>query len=243
MLKILGIDEAGRGCVIGPMVVGGVVADEEGLAKLVDLGVRDSKKLSPKRREELAGRIKEVVVGYELRLVEPARIDKVSLNLLDIEEIVYLIGKFSPEKVYFDVPTHPGGVGRFVEAVREGLGPVLNSPESGSKGLGSGRILGEPSPWSPEPDSFPSAPMLIGENHADETYPVVSAASILAKVERDRIIAELCEEYGDFGSGYPSDPKTLRFLRDWFNEYHHFPPMVRRKWSTVKKIFTLFLQG
>ena len=242
MSKILGIDEAGRGCVIGPMVVGGVAADEGSLAELEDLGVRDSKKLSPRRRGELEVEVKRIVLGYELRRVEPGRIDKASLNLLDIEELVYLIGKFSPEKVFFDVPTHPGGVGRFVGMVRECLGPALNSPKSDFKGLGSGRILGEPSPWRPEPDSFPSAPELIGENHADEKYLVVSAASILAKVARDRIIANLCGEYGDFGSGYPSDPKTQRFLRKWFDEYGDFPPMVRRKWSTAKKILNSFPQ-
>ena len=93
-----------------------------------------------------------------------------------------------------------------------------------------------------ESDSFPrralgnSTPELVGENRADEKYPVVSAASILAKVDRDRIIAELCEEYGDFGSGYPSDPKTQRFLREWFSKHHGFLPIVRRKWSTVKRL-------
>ncbi|GAF82773.1 unnamed protein product, partial [marine sediment metagenome] len=168
------------------MVVGGVVVDEVGLAALADLGVKDSKKLSPVRREELAPQIGEIALGYELRLVEPARIDETNLNLLDIEEIVYLICKFSPEKVFFDVPTHPGGVGNFVGAVR---GKV-------SVGIS-----------------------LVGENHADEKYPVVSAASILAKVERDRIVSKLRQGYGDFGSGYLSDAKTQDFLRVWFEKF------------------------
>jgi len=243
-VRVLGIDEAGRGCVIGPMVVGGVVVDERGWRALESLGVKDSKKLSPKRREELAPQIGEIASGYELRLVKPARIDEVSLNLLDIEEIVFLVRKFSPEKVFFDVPTHPGGVVGFVRMVREGIrkapkeeGQALEAP-----GLSS-RTPPELSPKSLALSSTPrslrleegnSAPTLIGENHADERYPVVSAVSILAKVERDRIISELREEYGDFGSGYPSDPKTQRFLREWFEKYRDFPPIVRRKWSTVQ---------
>ena len=202
-MRSLGIDEAGRGCVIGPMVVGGVVVDERGWQALGSLGVKDSKKLSPKRREELAPQIGEIASGYELRLIAPAQIDETSLNLLDLEEIIVLILKFLPEKAFFDVPTHPGGVGNFVGAVR-------------------GKV--------------PAGVSLVGENHADEKYPVVSAASILAKVERDRIISVLREEYGDFGSGYPSDPKTQRFLRAWFAEHHSFPSVVRHKWASVRRL-------
>ena len=223
-MKILGIDEAGRGCVMGPMVVGGVAVDEKGLMELVGLGVKDSKKLSPKRREELAVGIKKIALGYELRRVEPARIDKTSLNLLDIEEIVFLIGKFSPDKVYFDVPTHPGGVGRFVEAVQRRLN-LRSGVACRALGVGDACVAATGADIE-----------LVGENHADEKYPVVAAASILAKVERDRIIAKLCNEYGDFGSGYPSDPRTQRFLRDWFSKYHDFPPIVRKKWGTVRRL-------
>jgi ribonuclease HII len=82
-------------------------------------------------------------------------------------------------------------------------------------------------PWEPE---------VFSEAKADSIYPVVSAASILAKVRRDRIVAELRDEYGDFGSGYPSDGRTVRFLESWFEEHDTCPPFIRGSWSTVKRI-------
>ncbi|MEM3612884.1 MAG: ribonuclease HII, partial [Candidatus Bathyarchaeia archaeon] len=67
-------------------------------------------------------------------------------------------------------------------------------------------------------------------------YPVVSAASIIAKVERDREIAELKAKYGDFGCGYPTDPKTLAFLRRCLENFKEYPEFVRRSWKPAKKI-------
>ncbi|MCD6083220.1 ribonuclease HII, partial [Candidatus Aerophobetes bacterium] len=66
--------------------------------------------------------------------------------------------------------------------------------------------------------------------------PVVGAASILAKVERDRRIAQLERRYGSFGSGYPSDKRTIDFLRECFRRYGDFPPIVRRRWKTVERL-------
>ena len=78
-------------------------------------------------------------------------------------------------------------------------------------------------------------PKLIIEYGADRKYPVVSAASIIAKYLRDRHIEDLHRIYGDFGSGYPSDPKTLNWLRR-FKDINDLPPIVRRSWSTIKKL-------
>lgn len=77
---------------------------------------------------------------------------------------------------------------------------------------------------------------LIVENFADENYPVVGAASILAKVERDRGISKLKEQYGELGSGYPSDEKTIKFLKEYFRTQRCFPPIVRKRWKTLQKI-------
>jgi len=77
------------------------------------------------------------------------------------------------------------------------------------------------------------SPDIIGENKADDTYPVVSAASIIAKVTRDKEIIKLHKTYGNFGSGYPSDPKTRHFLSHFKN---HYPDIVRKKWSTCNKV-------
>jgi ribonuclease HII len=77
---------------------------------------------------------------------------------------------------------------------------------------------------------------LVSEHHADEKFPVVSAASIVAKVTRDRAIARLAKEYGDIGSGYPSDPETIRFLTGYIEEHGAPPPIARRSWKTVGAI-------
>jgi len=65
---------------------------------------------------------------------------------------------------------------------------------------------------------------------------VVSAASILAKVERDRAIAELRRRYGDFGSGYITDAKTARFLERWIRTHGSYPDFVRKSWKPAKRL-------
>jgi len=77
---------------------------------------------------------------------------------------------------------------------------------------------------------------LVVENFADKNYPVVGAASILAKVERDRRISELKKQYGNLGSGYPSDKKTITFLREYYRRQGSFPPIVRKRWKTLRRI-------
>jgi ribonuclease HII len=77
---------------------------------------------------------------------------------------------------------------------------------------------------------------IISEHHADRRYPIVSAASILAKVKRDALVKELRVNYGDFGSGYPSDPKTIKFLTNWFKMHGSYPDFVRKSWKTLKNL-------
>jgi ribonuclease HII len=77
---------------------------------------------------------------------------------------------------------------------------------------------------------------IISEHKADVKYPIVSAASIVAKVERDRAIRKLKNKYGDIGSGYPSDPKTLNFLEKWFSQFGAYPSFVRKSWKPAKRL-------
>lgn len=77
---------------------------------------------------------------------------------------------------------------------------------------------------------------VIAMNEADALIPVVSAASIVAKVIRDGEIDKLKKQYGDFGSGYPSDPRTTSFLESWVKEHGDLPPIVRRTWRTVDRL-------
>jgi len=71
---------------------------------------------------------------------------------------------------------------------------------------------------------------------ADELYPIVSAASIIAKVERDSEIEKLKKSFGDFGSGYASDERTIKFLNEYLRKYKKFPPFVRKSWKTLNRI-------
>jgi ribonuclease HII len=80
--------------------------------------------------------------------------------------------------------------------------------------------------------------LVISEHKADSSYPVVAAASIVAKVRRDQRITELHRVYGDFGSGYPSDPKTIHFLREWMAHHETFPDIVRKTWETASDILS-----
>ncbi len=77
---------------------------------------------------------------------------------------------------------------------------------------------------------------IVSEHHADEKFPVVSAASIIAKVTRDRAIATLGKKFGVIGSGYPSDPVTIRFLHAYIDEHRVPPPIARKSWKTVSAI-------
>ena len=89
------------------------------------------------------------------------------------------------------------------------------------------RLLARLSPWAPD---------LTLENRADARFPVVSAASILAKVRRDLRIKELAAEYGEIGSGYPSDPVTRRFLEAWLKRHGSPPPFARARWGTFARL-------
>jgi len=193
-VKILGIDEAGRGPVIGPLVMVGFLIDEEDEEKLKELGVRDSKQLSRERREELARELRKIGKIF-IKLIHPWQIDAENLNKLEREVAKLIILEAKPEKVIID-------------AFERKLPLKL--------GIDGIEIIAEPK--------------------ADEKYAVVSAASIIAKVERDRIVDQIRRRFGDFGTGYPSDPKTVEFVERWIREKKKLPDFVRRSWETTRRI-------
>lgn len=209
MGTVAGVDEAGRGCAIGPLVVAGVLFEEKRVDELRQMGVRDSKRLSPRRREALAGEIEALASRCAYFELTPRAIDRVverserlrKLNYLEAMAMARVIRDLRPDRVYVD----PSDVvpERFAEQIL--------------------RVL-------------PERPVMVCEHHADVKYAAVSAASILAKVRRDRIVAELRREYGDFGSGYCHDKRTVSFLEAWFREKDWCPPFIRASWATVKRI-------
>lgn len=208
-LRVCGIDDAGRGPVIGPLVIAGVLIDEERLPSLIRLGVRDSKTLSPRRREYLAGEILKTIKDYRVVKVPPSEIDRVvehgrrlnRLNRLEARIMASIIRDLKPDIAYVDASDILPD--RFRQHIAEEL---------------------------------PFTVKIISEHKADRTYPVVSAASIVAKVERDREIENLKRIYGDFGSGYAADPKTISFLKRWIEEHGSYPDFVRKSWKTAKAL-------
>jgi len=209
---IAGVDDAGRGPIIGPLVIGGVAIDQQRVSELARLGVRDSKLLSPLMRTRLAPRIRELSNQVSLVEVQPKEIDEVvlhgqhlkKLNYLEAKLMAQVIAQLAPGEAYVDASD--------VNEARYGQTIVEFLPDS----LKTIRI--------------------VSEHHADRTYPVVSAASIIAKVRRDEAVAGLREKYGDFGSGYITDPKTMGFLRAWRMKHSEYPQIVRRSWKTIKEL-------
>jgi len=211
-MLIAGIDDAGRGPIIGPLVIAGILIDEKDSLRLRDLGVKDSKLLSPQKREELAVEIRRLALKRHVVSLSPAEIDKVvetgrklhRLNRLEAQTMAKVIEALKPDKAYVDASDILAD--RFREHILENL---------------SFRVE------------------VVSEHKADAKYPVVSAASIIAKVERDRAIEKLKEKYADFGdmgSGYASDPRTIKFLKKWFAKYGVYPEFVRKSWKPAKEI-------
>tara|TARA_Y100000310_G_scaffold344026_1_gene454613 strand:+ start:2438 stop:3109 length:672 start_codon:yes stop_codon:yes gene_type:complete len=202
---IVGVDEAGRGPVIGPLIMVALAFKEEDIKKLEWLGVKDSKLLSSSAREELFERIKEIVHDFRIEVIEPDAIDltltesNTNLNWLEAETSARLVSELHPDTVIVDCPSIniPAYTDYFANKLSAGV-------RSNTK--------------------------LIVEHKADFNYIVVAAASVIAKVIRDRAIESEKKEIGiDFGSGYMSDPKTQLFLDNYYDQYPH---LFRKKWQS-----------
>ena len=214
-MRIAGVDEAGRGCVIGPLVIAGVVFSINDIIDLKDMGVKDSKLLTPKKREELSHQIHEIALEIEYFELQPREIDKVvfrgkplrRLNYLETMTMAKVLRKLDADVAYAD-PTD-------VDHHR------------------CARQMKRVIPYQIE---------IICEPKADRTYMSTGAASILAKVLRDKRIEALRKIHGDFGSGYPHDKKTIEFLEEYFHKEKDFPDFIRKSWSTVSKYREDFTQ-
>lgn len=203
-MKICGTDEAGRGPVIGPMVMCGVAIDKKKENDLVALGVRDSKLIAPNVREQMFDKIKDIVDDYEIVILSAKDIDDaledphLNLNWLEAEATGKILNKLKADKAFIDCPSNN------TDAYKDYLNNLLKTKTE-----------------------------LIVEHKADVNYPVAAAASILAKVTRDREIAKIRDKYGDIGSGYPADPTTKKFLEDNWDTH---PEIFRKTWASYKNI-------
>jgi len=201
---VAGIDEAGRGPVIGPMVMAICSIDEDKLPKLSLMGVDDSKQLTERKREELYDELIKIC-EYKIIIISPKEIDEAvltkgnNLNKLEAVKQAFLINLILADKYIIDCPSNN------IEAYQKYTMNYIENIKA----------------------------KFLFEHHADATHKIVGAASILAKVTRDREIAKLRDKIKiDFGSGYPSDPKTIAFIRKYWNKYDFF----RKSWETYTKI-------
>ncbi|MEM4261911.1 MAG: ribonuclease HII [Candidatus Diapherotrites archaeon] len=202
---IAGIDEAGRGPVIGPMVLAIAVIEKKDEDKLLEIGVKDSKLLTPIEREKIYSILEKNLLEYNFIIVSPNEIDefveKNKLNELEALKAAKLISQLSknPSIVYVDSPDVV--MDNFAKRIKKYL---------------------------------PFNIKIVSEHKADKNYPIVSAASIIAKVKRDLEIKKISEKFGDLGSGYSHDEITIKFLNDYLLKNNHFPDFVRKSWQTSK---------
>jgi ribonuclease HII len=188
------------------MVLAGVVIDKNDEKKLKALGVKDSKKLSPKRREVLAKAIEEIAKSIVVLRVQPCKIDSyrkqgINLDRIEAMKMAEIIGMIEADRTIIDSLTH--NPKRFENTICS----YLENKDV----------------------------ELQVENYADETYPIVSAASIIAKVERDKTIEEIKrKENFDFGVGYSHDERTIQFVEKLIRSRKPLPPFVRQSWVTTQ---------
>ena len=181
---------------------------EKTLPLLSQLGVKDSKLLSPKKREALSKEIARLAEKHIMIKLLPKEIDHAvesnrklhKLNRLEAQTMAQIINALKPDEVYVDAVDVLEE--RFKHHIQEDL--IVKTK-------------------------------IISRHKADKIYPVVSAASIIAKVERDMEISVLKSTYGDFGSGYLTDPKTMHFLKEWLQTHAEYPDCVRRSWKPAKQ--------
>jgi ribonuclease HII len=204
MVNVVAIDEAGRGPVIGPMVLCGVFIDEKDQFKLKLLGVKDSKLLSPIQRNKIFDLLKNDI-KYKAIVVSPEEIDNAlfsentNLNWLEADKSVEIMNHFNAERAILDCPSN--NKENYVGYIRE----RLKNKDMEIK----------------------------AEFKADRKYLAVGAASIIAKVIRDKEIDKLKKKYNvEFGSGYPSDEITQNFLKKNYDKYDFF----RKSWASYQNV-------
>jgi len=205
----VGIDEAGRGCVIGPLVVACVAADAADRKWFWANNVRDSKIVPPKQRDELAQKIKERC-WFQVKIVQPPKIDIAvrdrsrTLNGLELELMAELLREFQD-----------------AHEEREALA-LVDAPSINAQGFLEQLFVA--SNWD-------DMATLRAKHEADRRDRTVGAASIIAKTERERLIAKLKKELGiNFGCGYSHDETTRSFVTTC-------PPdaaYVRWTWKTAR---------
>jgi len=203
---ICGIDEAGRGSLLGPIIVAGVCVTKKSISEMVEIGIKDSKLLSPKKRQVLFGHVINLAESICVCRINIEDIDfhvfRNNLNLLEAEAMAITIRNMKSDKTYVDsCDVNPSRYQRTIKSFLK---------QNNTK--------------------------LVSMHHADRLSVVVSGASIIAKVIRDSELSKIRIKYGDVGSGYPSDTKTIKFVKEWFRQKNEIPPFARKSWKPAQMI-------
>ncbi len=202
-MQICGVDDAGRGSLLGPLVIAGILIEKTKIPKLSALGVKDSKKLTAKTREKLYKKIILIVDSYYVVKISPKSIDnsvkKHGLNKLEAKYMAKVISKLNPDTSFVDS----------CDVNPKRFGKEISRLSNNNK--------------------------IRSYHHADSRFIVVSAASIIAKVTRDKVITRLRKDH-DLGSGYPSDRKTINFVKKYYKTQKIMPNFVRKSWKPAQKI-------
>lgn len=210
---LVGMDEAGRGPVLGPLIIGLCIVSKNQVQILKKIGVMDSKTLSAKRREKLYSEIIESINGYGILKISAEEIDSLrtsgkTLNEIEIMGFKYLLTRFSfSQSIELQLDAADVNAERFGRNFEEIVNGSIDSRHKG-----------------------------------DSIFPAVSAASILAKVTRDQNMVRLQEEIVEFdpslpqvGSGYPNKI-SKNFLKEYYKKYKIFPNFTRESWDTTQKL-------
>lgn len=204
---LIGIDEAGRGPVIGPLVLALVAANPEVVREWKTLGVRDSKKISRQDRQNLFKIITHSALYWDAVSLPAWVIDRENLSFLCESIIVYWLKKYSPAQVFIDAMTTPEAIPQWIQRLQQSIRPCHTRIQM--------------------------------EVDADEHHPIVSAASIVAKVLRDESLLHLKELYRIPGWGYPSEKNVVSYLHNLYRKSKSWPPWVRSRWKTCQQIESL----
>jgi ribonuclease HII len=198
-----------KGPIIGPLVIAGLNINENKISQLSDLGIKDSKLHTRKSREILTPKIISLAKENILFEISPQEIDSIVLRGKPLRRLNQLEARF---------------VAKILDKLKPDVAYV-DAPDTSPERFACQII---------QKLSLPIK--IVSEHKADQKYPIVSAASIVAKQRRDEVIKNLHEIYGDFGSGYPSDPKTKEFLNKWIVRDGCNLPIIRRTWKTFKDL-------
>jgi len=211
---LIGVDEAGRGSIIGDLVIALTAIPVKNIENLRNYGVKDSKKLTPKRRMELLKLIFRESILILTSHIPPLTIDKIKINKLELMRVASMINNALK---YIDAMLdNKCSVGIYIDEIKGFKDQLKRLIMDRYKNL----IISE----------------IVMEPKADEKYIPVAAASIIAKTYRDLNIKFGRVIHGDYGSGYPSDPRTRSWIIECYNTYREPPSILRRSWGSLLKI-------